>query len=133
MRPANVLVDSSIYIELDRAGADPLRALHPLAASYDLVTCGAICCEVGRGVKDPGRRAKFHAIWEAMIYIPSDNRLWRETEDLLWELDRKGKRIPLPDALIAASARRAKAVVLTLDRHFAEIPGLAVFFSLHDL
>ena len=59
-----------------------------------------------------------------MLYVRTDNRLWESTEDLLWQLDRKGIVVPVIDALIAESARRIGAVILTLDSHFQLIPGI---------
>ena len=61
-----------------------------------------------------------------MLYVPTDNRLWESTEELLWQLDRQGKVVPAIDALIAESAKRVGAVILTLDSHFQMIPGIIV-------
>ena len=61
-----------------------------------------------------------------MLYVPTDNRLWESTEELLWQLDRQGKVVPTTDALIAESAKRVGAVILTLDSHFQMIPGIIV-------
>jgi predicted nucleic acid-binding protein len=61
-----------------------------------------------------------------MLYVPTDNRLWESTGELLWQLDRQGKVVPAIDALIAESAKRVGAVILTLDSHFQMIPGIIV-------
>jgi predicted nucleic acid-binding protein len=61
-----------------------------------------------------------------MLYVPADNRLWEATDELLWQLDRQGKVVPAIDALIAESAKRVGAVILTLDSHFQMIPGIIV-------
>jgi predicted nucleic acid-binding protein len=63
-------------------------------------------------------------VWSTMLYIPTDNRLWEATEVLLWQLDRQGTIVPAIDALIAESAKRIGAVILTLDAHFQLIPGI---------
>jgi predicted nucleic acid-binding protein len=47
-------------------------------------------------------------------------------------MDREGRQIPLTDALIACSARRVAAYVLTRHRHFRWIKGLRVIESLED-
>ena len=59
-----------------------------------------------------------------MIYVPTDNRLWEQAEQTLWELDRRGVVVPLTDVVIACCAQRVGAVVLTYDRHFRQIPGV---------
>ena len=67
-----------------------------------------------------------------MINVPTDNRLWEEAEQTLWELDRKGMVLPLTDAVIACSAQRVGAVVLTYDHHFSQIPGIRVTDRLEE-
>ncbi len=123
--PGNpVLVDSSWYITLLRAGRHPLHELALIADVREVATCGIIRCEVGRGLRDANRLRKFQARWDVMLYVPTDNRLWVDVETLAWEMDRLGKTLPLQDLVIACCARRINAVVLTFDGHFAEIPGI---------
>lgn len=69
---------------------------------------------------------RLRKLWDVMLYVPTDNLVWEETERLLWRMDRAGCPIPLPDAIIACCARRIDAAVLTFDAHFARIPGLKV-------
>jgi predicted nucleic acid-binding protein len=126
MAASPVLIDSSFYIDLLRRGQDPVRVLALAAADRDLATCGVVRCEVGRALRPPSVRQRFSAFWDVMINVPSDNRLWKETEQVLWELDREGNVLPLTDVIIACSARRIGAVVLTYDNHFRRIPGLRV-------
>ena len=124
MAASPVLVDSSFYIRLLRQGQDPLRALALTAATRDLAVCGVVRCEVGRALRPPKMRGQFHAFWDAMICVPTDNRLWEQVEQTLWELDRRGVVVPLTDVVIACCAQRVGAVVLTCDRHFSHIPGV---------
>jgi len=124
MAASPVLADSSFYISLLRQGLDPLRALALAAASRDLAICGVVRCEVGRALRPSRVREKFRDFWDVMVNVPTDNRLWTEAEQLLWDLDRTGKIIPLTDAVVACCARRIGAVVLTYDRHFSFIPDL---------
>lgn len=119
-----VLVDSSYYIGLTRQGRDPLRELAVVSAQRDVATCGVVRCEVARGIKSEGVLRTFRRAWEVMMYVPTDNRLWSDTEQMLWKLDRQGVCLPLADVVIACCARRIRAVVLTFDRHFQAIPGI---------
>jgi predicted nucleic acid-binding protein len=121
-----VLADSSFYIRLMRERQDPLRALALAAASRDLAICGVVRCEVGRALVRKDIREKFQAAWDVMINVPTDNRLWQEVERTVWDLDRKGRTLPLTDVVIACCALRVNAVVLTFDKHFYDIPGLRV-------
>jgi len=61
-----------------------------------------------------------------MINVPTDNRVWTEVEETLWNLDRQGVTLPLTDVVIACCAKRIGAVVLTYDHHFDMIPDLRI-------
>jgi predicted nucleic acid-binding protein len=61
-----------------------------------------------------------------MVYVPTDERLWNSVAETLWQLDRKGLMLPLPDVVVGCCARRIGAVVLTTDAHFSCIPGVQV-------
>ena len=124
MAASPVLADSSYYIHLLRQGRDPLRELALAAATRDLAICGVVRCEVGRALRQPRVRQRLHSVWDVMINVPTDNRLWEEAEQTLWELDRRGMVLPLTDALIACCAKRIGAVVLTHDQHFSHFPGI---------
>ena len=124
MSASPVLVDSSWYIGHMRAGRRPLRELQPIEFTRDIATCGIVRAEVARGIRDEGLLKKFRASWDVMLYVPMDNKLWLEAENLAWQLDRRGVILPLTDILIACCARRIGAVVLTFDKHFSHIPGL---------
>ncbi len=124
MAASPVLADSSFYIRLLRQGQDPLRALALAAVTRDLAICGIVRCEVGRALRPPKLRQQFRAFWDVMINVPTDNRLWEQVEQTLWDLDRTGVVLPLTDAVIACCAQRIGAVVLTHDHHFHLIPGV---------
>lgn len=126
MAASPVLVDSSYYIHLLQEGQDPLRVLALTAVTQDLAVCGVVRCEVGRGLRNRRVLEKFQAFWNVMIYIPADHRLWQKVEETLWELDRKGIVLPLPDVVIGCCARRIGAVVLTYDKHFRHIPKVRI-------
>jgi predicted nucleic acid-binding protein len=121
-----VLVDSSYYIDRLRQRKPLMRELRAIASNRSLATCGAIRCEVGRGIREATATKLLHQVWSTMLYVPTDNRLWESIEELLWQLDCQGKVVPAIYALIAESAKRVGAVILTLDSHFQMIPGIIV-------
>ncbi|MGA2262473.1 MAG: PIN domain-containing protein [Acidobacteriota bacterium] len=126
MAASPVLVDSSFYIHMLRQGRDPLRALALTAAARDLAVCGVVRCEVGRGLRELQVLKRFQAFWDVMICVPTDERIWKNVAETLWQLDRKGLTLPLPDVVIGCCARQIGAVVLTADAHFSLIPGVGV-------
>jgi predicted nucleic acid-binding protein len=124
MAASPVLADSSYYIQLLRLGQDPIKALALAAATRDLVICGVVRCEVARGLTQQRIVERFEAVWNVMINVPTDNRLWSRVQRTAWELDRGGIVLPLTDLIIACCAQCAGAVVLTFDQHFSKIPGV---------
>ena len=126
MAASPILVDSSFYIRTMREGRDPLRILAVTAATRALAVCGVIRCEVARGLRAPAVLKRYQAMWDVMIYIPTDNRLWESVERTLWQLDRRGAILPVPDVIVGCCALRIEATVLTYDGHFHQIPGLRV-------
>lgn len=121
-----ILVDSNVYIDLLRLGLDPAVELTQQISLTDLATCGMVRVEVLRGIKNPGIHTSTSRFLSVQQNVPTDNRLWDETAELAWELDRKGWVIPAADVVIACAARRIGAIVLTKDSHFSQIPGLPV-------
>ena len=47
--------------------------------------------------------------------------------DVMQTLIKKGKPIPINDVWIAAQAMESGAVLVTYDKHFAEVPGLRIW------
>ena len=121
-----ILVDSSVYIRLMRQRLDPVAVLFEHYDPVNLVTCGMVRVEVLRGVRVPRARTRLESFMSVMQYVPADDRLWREATDLAWRIDRSDKPIQATDAVIAASALRLGASVLTLDSDFQRVPGLHV-------
>jgi predicted nucleic acid-binding protein len=119
-----VLVDSSVYIHLLRAGADPVTALAEHFEATELVSCDIVRCEVLRGIIRPKARADLATFFDLLVHVTMDHRAWQETEHLAWQLDRAGRILPLTDVIIAVCALRANAAVLTRDQHFKMIPQL---------
>lgn len=121
-----ILVDSSWYIQRARIGRDPLIELSLVADSRDLATCGMIAAEVGRGLRIPRFLERYRRAWREMLWIESSETTWGRTLEIAWELDRKGKVLPIQDIHIAACALEVSAVILTFDPHFSLIPGLTI-------
>lgn len=131
--PGAVLVDSSVWIRLMRAGLDPVRELTARARESDLATCGMVRVEVLRGITNRRVHDALRGFFDVMQNSPTDNRLWEEAGEAAWQLGRRGLHPPVQDILIAACAHRIGASVLTHDSHFLDIPGLTVLTSLDQL
>jgi predicted nucleic acid-binding protein len=128
-----VLIDSSVFIDLLRAGLDPGVELLRRCETLDLATCGMVQLEVLRGVAAPKVQNRLIQFMSVMLYVPTDNQMWEEATRLGWQLGREGWNLPAQDIVIAACARRIGAAVLTYDKHFTAIPELRVLRSLDEL
>ncbi len=130
---ANVVVDSNVYIRLLRHRIDPVARLGAWIGTGDLVTCGMIRVEVERGLKVERIRSRLATFLDVLINVPTTNKIWEQTVQLAWQLDRRGKNLPPQDILIAVSAHAAGAAVLTDDVHFKEIPGITMLDPAREL
>ena len=122
----DILVDSNVFIDLLNRRRDPAIWLVEWAGKSNLATCGMVRMEVLRGIKSFKQLTQIRAFMDVMVNVPSDQLLWPAATELAWKLDRKGLVIPSADVVIAASALRLDAAVLTSDAHFAQIEGLRV-------
>lgn len=119
-----LMVDSSWYIHTSREGQDPLIELALTAETRDIAVCGLVMAEVGRGIRHKRYLARYRQAWDHMLYVPSNQKRWEESLEIAWHLDRKGQILPIQDIHIAACALNIGAVILTLDAHFNQIPGV---------
>lgn len=120
----NYLVDSTVYIAWMRAGQNPIRRLAPWLRSGSVVGCGIVRAEVLRGVIAEPARREMALLFAHIPDVALTTDAWTETAELAWCMDRAGHVLPLPDLAIAVCARRAKATLVTRDRHFHRIPDL---------
>jgi hypothetical protein len=132
MKDADYLVDSAAYIDLMRAGQDPRQVLAPLLRAGRLYNCGVVRAEVLRGIRVDIRYGQMEQFFDLVPEIPTDARHWREVSCLGWELGRKGKWPPVSDLAIAVAAMRVRAIVISPDAHFLEVPGLEVYATLDE-
>lgn len=122
----DVLVDSNVFIDLMKHRGNPAPWLYQWAGSRNLAICGMVRMEVLRGVKSSKAYNSLCSLMDVMVNVPTTDRLWDEAARLAWKLDRRGVVIPGTDVIIAASAMRISADVLTSDAHFSRIEGLRV-------
>jgi predicted nucleic acid-binding protein len=125
-----VMVDSNVFINCLKQGLDPVAQLSERYAVSELVTCGMIKLEVLRGIKNLKIRERLAEFMSIMQYVVADNKIWEEATEIAWRLSRTGSSLAGADAVIAASAVRADAVLLTADRDFEPIESLGLDFRL---
>lgn len=119
-----ILVDSTLYIEWLRTRKDFHILLKPWLRSDQIRICGIIRVEVVRGILAADQRKRVEEFFDLIPEIRIDESLWQQTALLAWRLDRKGIVLPTTDLVIAACALYVQACVITLDKHFEQIPDL---------
>jgi predicted nucleic acid-binding protein len=120
-----ILVDSAIYISYLRAEKDIRQTLMPYLVGGLLFSCGVVRCEVLRGFKNERIMGEMSDFFDIMPEVPTTAKIWQQAADLAWRLDRTvGGLCPLTDIVIACSAMKVGAMLVSPDQHFQDIPNL---------
>lgn len=121
-----VVIDSSVYIDWLKRKQPFVSRLRPFLERDALLTSGVIRCEVLRGIIQEAERSRMEELFALSVEVAADHAFWDGVWQLGWKMDRKGIVLPLTDLSIAFMAIRHDATLITLDKHFARIPGLNV-------
>lgn len=126
MNNAPHLIDSAAYIDMMRAGQDPRQVLAPMLKAGLLYSCGVVRAEVLRGIREQKHYDQMEAFFNIIPEVPTNARFWRDVSQLGWKLGRKGKWPPVSDLAIATAALITKAILVSPDAHFLDVPELTL-------
>ena len=127
MSAESLLPDSCAWIDYFNGRSTPLADLLAQAlTNREIVTCGVVMYELFQGVKTDTERETLRAAFSSMRYLEMESGLWVTAAQLSASLRSKGVTIPFSDIIIATLARRHNLVVLTVDKHFSQVPELQV-------
>lgn len=122
---AEILVDTSAWVDyFNKPDSATGNAVEQILRMGKAVISGIILTELLQGARI---KKEFDAILEAMLCIPILEltlNTWIEAGRISFMLCRKGITIPTTDLIIAALALENNCMVLTLDSHFQQIPGV---------
>ena len=125
---ANILVDTSAWIDyFNKPDSATGNAVEQILKDGRAVIGGIVLTELLQGAKI---RKEFDAVLEGMVSLPILNptlNTWVEAGRISFMLRRKGITIPTTDLIIAVLALENNCMVLTLDSHFQQIPGIELF------
>ncbi len=122
-----VLPDTCAWIDFFKGSQTPLaEALVQSLAQQEVVTCGIVLCELLQGIKKPNEEKLVQHALQALPHLEMTRELWLSAGRLSATLCKKGHTLPLSDIIIATVAMNHGCAVLTVDRHFAAVPGLVV-------
>jgi predicted nucleic acid-binding protein len=124
---ARLLPDTCAWIDFFRGRATPLAvAVEKALLDGTAVTCGVVLFELTQGIKTPAEEAAVITAFAAVPSIELTDALWVEAGRLSAQLRSQGHTLPLSDLLIAVLAKAYNVTVLTIDQHFARVPGVRV-------
>jgi predicted nucleic acid-binding protein len=121
-----VMIDTSAWIDGFRGKTDWVtRLIRELLNDDRAATCGPVLFEIRRGLKPPERK-RVMPLFDALHRLPFNESDWVGAGELDASLRRKGRTLPSMDVLIAHLCLKHGVAILTLDGHFAKVPGLRV-------
>jgi predicted nucleic acid-binding protein len=116
---ANVLIDTSAWIQFFRHGRDEVSQLVAELVSKDqAVVTGVVLTELLQGIKSDKERQHLNALFSILPFIETVREDWHNAGEELQALRRRGITVPVTDAIIATVAHRRGLSVLTTDPHF---------------
>jgi len=119
-----IIIDTSIWIEYFKNNSNYVTFIEENLNLENIYIIGPVISELLHGVKNEKEYLILSKSISAILYLDCIFEDWIKTGSILFDLKKKGKTIPLTDALIAAIAVRIDAAILTLDQHFKDIPGI---------
>lgn len=120
-----VLIDTSVWIDyFTHRNPSVERSVDHLIADGRIATAGIILAELNQGARTEREMKQIHECLKPVVWIKSDDQHWVEAGELSFELRKVGKGVNLTDCYIASLARRAKACIFSLDKHFTFIAAL---------
>lgn len=122
-----VLADTSAWIEYFNSTSKTGNILESLISSDSVVTCGIVIFELMQGIKSEKEKSTILNAISELPYMEMDLNLWQKSAALSSSLRRKGLILPISDIFIAAIALEYNLHVLTLDKHFEQIPGISIY------
>ena len=121
---ANVLVDTSVWVDYLRRGLSPAsEELDLLLEENRAVLCGTVELELLQGVRAQ-EKTSLEELLSALPYAETTREDFQDAGELLRTLRTKGVQIPATNGLIAAVCIRQDLSLLTLDGHFNHVHAL---------
>lgn len=115
------VLDSSIWIELERGNTAVSDLVQPYIDRNEVCVVDLIVAELLRGTKTRRDFDRLKSAFADFVWLTSD---WKRVGDTAFLAARKGINPPLTDLYIAQSVHDNDKVIVTHDRHFKQIAGV---------
>jgi len=121
------IADTSIFVGWE-SGRPMRRELIPEHIGVSMITIGELRAGALVATDPDQRRRRLQSLVVALELdpVPIDDRVAEAWAHLFVSLGQLGARMPVNDSWIAATAIALGVPVVTQDRDYADIPGLAV-------
>lgn len=120
-----VLVDTSAWIEYLKKTSHPITKEIESALLLNIAaTCQLVLAELIQGVRSEKEIELILDLASVVKVLDESGSTWQQAGFLANKLRKQGKTISLIDCYLAVLAKENKAVILTLDKHFAIINEL---------
>jgi predicted nucleic acid-binding protein len=127
MAPNRILPDTCAWIDFFRGKESSLTvAVEKSLLQAETVTCGVVIMELLQGVKSSREEKLVLNAFQALTHLEMNRDLWASAGRLAAVLRAKGHNIPFSDIIIATLTTHHHCTLLTVDRHFEDIPGLSI-------
>lgn len=120
-----ILVDTSAWIEFFRKKEPWYSAISGLMDDKRICCSGVILAELIQGAKSEKELEILRDFRHVFEFLGESVDLWQSAGEMSNTLHRKGKSVGLSDCYLAATAKAYKVKILTLDKHFDVLKGVA--------
>ena len=120
------LIDTSVFIATERG--QELGSVLPESVLVSVISVGELIAGVLAAADPTARAARLETLRlaESFDAVAVDHDVATAWARLRVELRLRGRRMPVNDSWIAATAMALRIPVVTLDDDYIEVPGLAV-------
>lgn len=118
------LFDTSIWIDIERGKTSIIEKASVLIKKNAVCLTDLIIAELLRGARNQSDYDGLRLRLESFLIYKTQ---WSEVSELAYTVARAGYNPPLTDLYIAQCAIQNKKVLITKDRHFAEIASVRKF------
>jgi len=122
-----VIVDTSVLIDYLKGSEKYAEEITSLLEKNHAITTGIIIAELLQGIKNPKEEQNISELMAAIETLEISTELWIKAGRLSSSLRKKGINLPLTDVAIATLALEHNLHILTIDKHFEQIPGIHLF------
>ena len=120
-----VLVDTSAWIEYLKKTSHPVtKEIESVLLLNVAAACQLVLAELIQGVRSEKETELILDLASVVKILSESDSTWQQAGFLANKLRKQGKTISLIDCYLAVLAKENKAVILTLDKHFAIIDEL---------